>query len=172
MEMKVNVSQELRQPGKVGRRQLLAELGRQEYLGRELAFNAPLQVEAECVYDGEGFSVRGSAVTGLDSHCALCGRPFKEALTFRFDERFVLNPGEDEDCYGYKGEELDLEKMLLDNLFLNMPAYSRCREDCQGLCPVCGLDLNTGQCSCRREEEEKENPFAALEQLLDQDKEV
>ena len=73
--------------------------------------------------------------------------------------------------YGYTGEELDVSQMLLDDLFLNLPAFSKCSEDCKGLCPVCGCDLNTVQCSCVREKE-KENPFSALEQLLYHDKEV
>ena len=146
-------------------------LDRQEYLGRELKFAAPLTVEGEYFFDGEGFSFKGTATTRLDSECALCGKPFIEELTFDFDERFLREPEPDSECYGYTGEELDVSQMLLDDLFLNLPAFSKCSEDCKGLCPVCGCDLNTVQCSCVREKE-KENPFSALEQLLYHDKEV
>ena len=115
-------------------------------------------------------TARASA-SRLDSECALCGKPFIEELTFDFDERFLREPEPDSECYGYTGEELDVSQMLLDDLFLNLPAFSKCSEDCKGLCPVCGCDLNTVQCSCVREKE-KENPFSALEQLLYHDKEV
>lgn len=170
--MKLNVARELRQPGRIGRHSFDMKLGVQEYLGSKLCFTTPLGVEVECVYDGEGFSVRGEAKAAMDSRCALCEKPFSEDVAFSFDERFVVSPEEDSECYAYKGEELDLQKMLMDNLFLNLPVFSRCSEDCRGLCPVCGMDLNRGQCSCRREADKPESPFAALGQLLDHDKEV
>ncbi len=169
--MKLNVAQELKQPGRVGRSHMEEDLGHQEYLGRVLNFASPLTIDAEYIYDGEGFNVRGTITTRLNSECALCGKAFIEPLSFDFDERFVREPGEDEECYAYSGETLDIGQMVLDNLFLNLPVYSKCSEDCKGLCPVCGCDLNTVQCSCVREDV-KENPFAALEQLLYHDKEV
>ena len=102
-------------------------------------------------------------------------RPLRQGIhrasLLDFDERFVREPGEDDECYAYSGEALDIGQMVLDNLFLNLPVYSKCSEDCKGLCPVCGCDLNTVQCSCVIEDA-KENPFAALDQLLYHDKEV
>ena len=88
--MKLNVAQELKQPGRIGRCQEDVILDRQEYLGRELKFAAPLTVEGEYFFDGEGFSFKGTATTRLDSECALCGKPFIEELTFDFD---ALSPG-------------------------------------------------------------------------------
>ena len=134
--MKLNVAQELKQPGRIGRCHEDVILDRQEYLGRELKFAAPLTVEGEYFFDGEGFSFKGTATTKLDSECALCGKPFIEELTFDFDERFLREPEPDSECYGYTGEELDVSQMLLDDLFLNLPAFSKCSEDCKGLCPV------------------------------------
>ena len=71
--------------------------------GRELKFAAPLTVEGEYFFDGEGFSFKGTATTRLDSECALCGKPFIEELTFDFDERFLREPEPDSECYGYTG---------------------------------------------------------------------
>ena len=115
--MKLNVAQELKQPGRIGKCHEDVILDRQEYLGRELKFAAPLTVEGEYFFDGEGFSFKGTATTRLDSECALCGKPFIEELTFDFDERFLREPEPDSECYGYTGEELDVSQMLLDDLF-------------------------------------------------------
>jgi uncharacterized protein len=43
---------------------------------------------------------------------------------------------------------LDLRPAVREQWLLNAPAYVLCREDCQGLCPNCGTDLNTGRCDC------------------------
>lgn len=43
---------------------------------------------------------------------------------------------------------LDLRPAVREQWLLNAPAYVLCREDCQGLCPTCGTDLNAGRCDC------------------------
>jgi uncharacterized protein len=57
---------------------------------------------------------------------------------------------EDMDVYSYEGEEVDLEPLLREQLILAVPFAPLCSEDCKGLCPVCGIDLNTGSCTCDR----------------------
>lgn len=47
-----------------------------------------------------------------------------------------------------EGEELDLDPILHEQLQLNVPMRPLCREDCAGLCPSCGADLNQGPCRC------------------------
>ena len=46
---------------------------------------------------------------------------------------------------------LDLDQMVLDEMYLEWPAKVLCREDCKGLCPVCGQNLNERDCGCDRE---------------------
>jgi uncharacterized protein len=57
---------------------------------------------------------------------------------------------EDMDVYSYEGEEVDLAPLLREQVILAVPFAPLCREDCKGLCPVCGIDLNTGNCTCDR----------------------
>lgn len=47
-----------------------------------------------------------------------------------------------------EGEELDLAPVLLEQIQLNVPMRPLCREECAGLCPTCGADLNEGPCRC------------------------
>lgn len=47
--------------------------------------------------------------------------------------------------------ELDLQYVLKEDLLLNMPMQVLCDPECQGLCPVCGADLNTDPCDCDNE---------------------
>ena len=46
------------------------------------------------------------------------------------------------------GRTLDVADQVRESLFLLLPQKALCREDCAGLCPVCGADLNDGACGC------------------------
>ena len=55
---------------------------------------------------------------------------------------------EDEETYPLRGEMLDLQPLVRDALLLELPLAPLCNEECKGLCPACGADLNDGPCSC------------------------
>ena len=57
---------------------------------------------------------------------------------------------EDLDTFPFDGERVDLEPMLREQFVLAVPFAPLCREDCKGLCPQCGIDLNTGTCACEK----------------------
>jgi uncharacterized protein len=44
--------------------------------------------------------------------------------------------------------ELDLRPAVREQWLLAVPAFVQCRDDCKGLCPTCGTDLNAGECDC------------------------
>lgn len=66
----------------------------------------------------------------------------------------------------YEGDELDLDELAREQLLLALPARQLCREDCKGLCPTCGADLNTQECRCERQEIDPR--WAALAKLKKQ----
>jgi uncharacterized protein len=74
-------------------------------------------------------------------------------------------PGEDadDDVYIYAGEEIELGEMLREHVLLSVPMQPLCHDECRGLCPVCGQDLNVRRCDCR--EEQIQSPFAVLKKL-------
>ena len=61
------------------------------------------------------------------------------------------------------GDEVDTRPLLLEQMQLAVPMRPLCREGCKGLCPRCGLDLNTGQCTC--EDDWVDPRWAALAKL-------
>jgi uncharacterized protein len=69
----------------------------------------------------------------------------------------------DDDGYVYEGEEIELADMLREHVILAAPMQPLCHDECLGLCPVCGQDLNVRRCECR--EEQIQSPFAVLKQL-------
>ena len=60
--------------------------------------------------------------------------------------------------------KLDLEEFCYDEILLSLPTKFLCDENCKGLCPTCGQDLNQGECSCN--EKEIDPRLAALAELL------
>jgi uncharacterized protein len=64
-----------------------------------------------------------------------------------------------------EGKTLDTQPILMEQLQLNVPMHPLCREDCAGLCPHCGADLNRTTCECDRGPEDPR--WAALGELRD-----
>jgi uncharacterized protein len=71
------------------------------------------------------------------------------------DEHIIFVEADDEeadnpDVYPLdpRADEIDLRPALREQWLLSAPAYLLCREDCKGLCPTCGADLNAGGCDC------------------------
>ena len=68
------------------------------------------------------------------------------------------------DLFPLDGDAVDLDEVLSTCFILDMETKFLCREDCKGLCPTCGKNLNLGPCGCRKQVDPR---FAVLEQLLD-----
>ncbi len=172
--MELSIAAALKQPGEIFSEVRSETLTPQKFGGNTVTFPEPLKISFTYTFDGESIAVNGGMEAKLSSRCARCDEPFVETLNIPLEERFVKGAsGEDEESYTFAGEVLDLTPMVMDNLFLNMPISSVCSDDCKGLCPVCGCNLNTAQCSCEREpEEENPSPLAALGSLFDDGKEV
>lgn len=71
----------------------------------------------------------------------------------------------DEDGYAIVDRRIDLGGPATDELSLSLPAAPVCREDCKGLCPICGTDLNEAPCDGHGED--SDSPFAVLKDLFD-----
>jgi DUF177 domain-containing protein len=107
----------------------------------------------------EDIRLNGELSTRLEVACARCLEPVTLAVARKFDllyrpqgsdagqEELSVTATEAEIGY-YRGEGLLLEDALREQVLLAVPLKSICREDCKGLCPHCGKNLNSGPCSC------------------------
>jgi uncharacterized protein len=107
---------------------------------------------------GEKVSVRGAVSATARLECVRClavfDRPVRAPLEV-FSERAGSGRSRDEaelerDAYMrfHDGRQLDLRDEAREVLLLELPMVPHCREDCRGLCPKCGADLNAGPCGC------------------------
>lgn len=87
--------------------------------------------------------------------CGRCVQQFQETFQLPFHERFVherdYEMGEDDEIHRISEESFDLAQYAKEEIFLAIPYVPLCRDDCQGLCPTCGTNLNEQQCGCTTE---------------------
>ena len=102
----------------------------------------------------------------VQSRCARCLKPAFTEVSVPVNEAFVRRKENedtfsDPDTYTYEGHEIDLTEAVRTCVLLEVPARVLCNEDCRGLCPICGADLNVSQCTCQKDSARR-NPFSAL----------
>lgn len=83
-----------------------------------------------------------------------CDRCLAETVQdFAYEEthtvvRRVESEADEEDYVIAQAESIDPEEIAVTDLLLELPTKLLCREDCKGLCPVCGCDRNVTDCNC------------------------
>lgn len=170
--MELSIHEAAKRLGEVFPFTLKEELGEITYGGRQLSFVGAASAVGTVSGDGGGFTVTGQGAVVFRSQCARCNETFEEPFTFDFEERFVRPAvaGEEEECYFYEGDTLELQNAFLDNLLLQMPLISLCTPECKGLCPQCGTNLNHNRCNCA--DTTRSSPFDVLRTLSLENKEV
>ena len=112
--------------------------------------------------DKDRFRLVGTVVTQAGARCSRCLEPFTLPVNAAFDLRYLParngRPGfrhedvelADEDTSDdyYRGDEIDLGELMREQFYLALPMKPLCRQDCKGLCPQCGINLNTETCQC------------------------
>jgi uncharacterized protein len=119
-------------------------------------FIDPVEVEIEIENTGTIFAGRGNVRTLLQLPCARCLQDFTYPVETEFQGVMVENTrnnqfSPDDGFVLFDGETVDIEPMVEEAIFMAIPICPLCREDCQGLCPICGQDKNIGTCSCRED---------------------
>ena len=99
---------------------------------------------------GTDYIVDGKVKTVLNLNCDLCLSAFETKLDFDLNEVFSETPDSDEEIWELSDKTIDLKPAVIANIILNMPMQVLCSDDCKGLCPKCGHNLNDGDCGCDR----------------------
>ena len=126
------------------------------------------------------FRVAGRVSTRLELECGRCIEPYEIAVDAPFELRYVPqseNSGEGDHEVGeddlttayYREGVVDVIDLLREQFQLALPMKPLCSEACQGLCAVCGTNLNRSSCECKPRWEDPR--LAALKGLLDRQKE-
>jgi uncharacterized protein len=113
----------------------------------------PIKLEGVVESVVDGLLVRGELSVPLKMQCARClvdleAMVSTEVVELFTDPQRADDPGDVEEGYEVRDEQLDLETLIRDALVPAVPYRPLCDEACQGLCPSCGINRNEATCDC------------------------
>jgi len=96
------------------------------------------------------YIVNAKVHVALNLNCDLCLNAFETQLDFDMNEVYTSTPDSEKEFWELSDKTIDLKPAVMAAIFMNMPMRNVCSEDCKGLCPKCGHNLNQGDCGCDR----------------------
>lgn len=173
----VNATELARQPGTqrhVGATVSLADL---DVVDPRVSGDVDVEVTATSTLDD--IEITGTLRVAWADQCARCLRPIERPLVVDVAERYAeprqdpssdvrtdprgLAGPDDPEAFPILNGQIDLAPMVREEVLLHIPDAPRCRDDCAGLCPVCGADQREGRCGC--DTTVRDERWAALDAL-------
>jgi uncharacterized protein len=145
---------------------------------RECEFREPLTISVKAFKVRELYQVEGYFQTRIRIECSRCLKDFDTPLASDFaltytkevpglmdvlDEKEIELKLEEIGLLHFRGEEINLQQGIQEQVVMAFPLQPLCAKDCKGLCPRCGSDLNRKDCGCERKI--SSNTFAVLKNL-------
>ncbi len=132
---------------------------------REIVFTAPVTGEISATVMADDLvEIKGEIRSALTFECGRCLESFEQELSRSFFLNFVLekndservsDPGDEHEILEkdistehYTGDTIELKDAVQEQILLGLPLRPICSEQCKGLCPVCGSNLNQTTCGC------------------------
>lgn len=142
-------------------------------LGLERNFHKPIAINATMEKRGGQLYVTAEVKTSAIFECDRCVEEFEQDLAARYTKYYVfdeLEIGNFSDdgvrVLSPDTHQLDLTEDMRETVMLSVPLKLLCAENCQGLCPRCGVNLNRSECKCK--EENIDTRWESLKKFLDQ----
>jgi uncharacterized protein len=168
-----NVAQLMKEPVGAGA-SLTAEIHEEQIqLDESLKVVGPIDGHVRMRRVNQGLLVDGWVDLTLEIECTRCLKVFEQPMHVTFEERFhpmvdvvtgmPLPPIDEDDVFPIDEHHLvDLTDAIRQAVLLAVPMVTLCKEDCAGLCPQCGHDLNLGPCNCEPEVDTRLNVLKTL----------
>jgi uncharacterized protein len=117
------------------------ELNSLKFAEREIEVADLIEINLEVFNTTDSFLVKGTITSKLKLNCSRCLKEFIEPIELAISEEVLKEEMEDQ-------SELFIDEIIIDNIILSLPMKVLCSDDCKGLCPQCGQNLNEGECDC------------------------
>lgn len=121
-----------------------------------VTFTGPVHLEGSIRNFNGMLELDALAGVSYQTQCDRCCEPISDELSVAIHEDVTEESGsapepteeQEEERYTFSGHALELDVIAAESLLLQTPAYNLCKQDCKGLCPVCGANLNRTTCDC------------------------
>lgn len=125
--------------------------------------------------DNKEITVAGEVSLTARTNCDRCLEELETPIHFTIDKHLKITADglvdEEMEQTDYMiGLEMDVERLAYTEILVNWPAKVLCREDCKGICRICGKNLNSGTCSCQQAAPDPR--MAAIQEIFNSVKEV
>jgi uncharacterized protein len=141
------------------------EMSNLDVSGEGIPFSGPVTVNLNATGSDDTIFLEGDVSGKLNLQCVRCLEQYEFPFSITFGEVYTRKELEETaEEIRYSGDFIDIEPEVQKSLFLCLPMKAVCREDCQGLCPHCGQDLNKESCQCTGEITDPR--FNVLQKLL------
>ena len=154
-----------------GKQNLNFDFDGQDYLAslaKEYNLNCtidrPIKVSVHLIPQKTGILIQGRIAGIVTLTCDRCAEEYAQKISTEFDE-FEVNPEADTSDFEdveplesriiYDAKQnlvLDLGAVIWEEFLLAQPLKPLCQENCKGLCPICGTNLNLDSCHCQKDE--------------------
>ena len=130
-------------------------------------FTTPVTVNAEAQNRASLVTLTLSCKYGFCRPCDRCGTPVEDETEVSFSHPLVqeLVDERNDDYIETPDFTLELDEVVISDIILHYPQKYLCKDDCRGLCPKCGKNLNEGDCGCDRTQ--VDSRLEILKQLMD-----
>lgn len=167
--MQLDVARLKRSPGESARYDLTVDLPPLAFSGEEIIFAGPLKAGLVVSNTGKVLTVEGTVGGKLELSCSRCLQHFIHDYKFPIDEKYSLlrEGGNNDELQTFTGDYIDITPAVINSIFLALPMKAVCAEGCQGLCAVCGTNLNEDCCGCVAEDIDPR--LSVLKELMKKD---
>lgn len=121
-------------------------------LSDDFCLTSPVSFEGKVVNTAGIVTLEGQAVFTAAVMCSRCAEEFSKTFEVSVEHTLVseLNDEDNDEFYLVENKELDLDALICEDTVLSLPFTFLCKEDCKGICPQCGQNLNNGACACKK----------------------
>ena len=153
--MKIDVSLILKEPGESFSFDMKGTVGELTVAGGSAEIPGPLTVRGVVTSLGDGVYVQASVRASVTLLCSRCLSSFERPVDLSCEGKFtgdvLAKESEDEEdveTFPLEGTFCHLDEMIRHEIVLSLPMKPLCSDECKGLCPKCGKNLNEGDCDC------------------------
>ncbi|MDK2800667.1 MAG: hypothetical protein PWP27_718 [Clostridiales bacterium] len=140
-----------------------------EFMGDKYTFLEPIKVVGSVRNVGDTLQLNAQVSGRMNVNCYRCMKDIEKNFNFTMQEVLINDDlhqvkNKDNDSIHFQGNQINIRDIIIDNVLMNISMKYLCSQDCKGLCPSCGVDLNINKCECKTENIDPR--FEVLKKLL------